>query len=151
MSVLAATRPEDWNWALLTHVGGAMILVGGMLTAASAFALARGNARILRLGYWSLLVVSLPGWILMFTGANWIYSKEGYDELDSEPSWLGIGWGVAMLGALLLVIALVVGGIGTYRLRAGRGTGLLNATMVLTIVLLAAYLVAVWAMAAKPG
>ena len=26
MSALAAIRPDDWNWALLMHVGGAMIL-----------------------------------------------------------------------------------------------------------------------------
>jgi hypothetical protein len=150
MSFLAATRPEDWNWALLLHVGGAMILVGGMLTATSALVLARGNVGMLRLGYWSLLGVCLPGWILMFAGAGWIYSKEGFDELDSEPTWTGIGWGVAELSGLLLVIALVVGGIGVRRLRGGKGTGLLKTTMLISIVLLAAYVVTVWAMAAKP-
>jgi hypothetical protein len=30
MTVLALTRPDSWNWALLLHVGGAMILVGGL-------------------------------------------------------------------------------------------------------------------------
>ena len=43
MSVIAAIRPDDWNYVLLLHIGGAMILVGGMLTAASALALARGD------------------------------------------------------------------------------------------------------------
>jgi hypothetical protein len=37
-----------------------------------------------------------------------------------------------------------------YRLRAGRGGGLLRATLVLSLILLAAYIVAVWAMAGKP-
>ena len=32
MSVLAAIRPDSWNFPLLLHVLGAMILVGGTLT-----------------------------------------------------------------------------------------------------------------------
>jgi len=70
MSVLAAVRPDSWNFPLFLHVLGAMILVGGLLTGASALAYARGEARILRLGYWSLLAVSLPGWVLMRIGAQ---------------------------------------------------------------------------------
>ena len=37
MSILAIIRPDSWNWALLLHVGGAMILVGGLLTAGAAW------------------------------------------------------------------------------------------------------------------
>lgn len=149
--MLAAIRPDEWNWALLLHIGGAMILVGGVLTTSSALTFARGHARMLRLGYFSLLAVALPGWVAMFAGANWIADKEGFNEEGApEPTWIGIGWGTAMLGGLLLLIALIVGGIGTYRLRSGKGTGLLKTTMVLSLVLLAAYTVTIWAMAAKP-
>ena len=49
------------------------------------------------------------------------------------------------------MIALIIGGIGVRRLEAGKGAGLLKATLVLSVVLLAAYVVAVWAMAGKPG
>jgi len=153
MSVLASIRPDDWNFPLFVHVLGAMILVGGLLTGASALAFARGEVRSLRLGYWSLLAVGLPGFVLMRIGAEWIYSKEGWDDLPDEadePAWLGIGWLIADLGGLLLLISLIVGGIGVRRLRAGKGTGLLKATLVLSLVLLAAYVVAVWAMAGKP-
>jgi hypothetical protein len=151
MSTLAVIRPDDWNWALLTHVGGAMILAGGMLTAVCALTLARGDARLLRLGYWSLLAVSLPAYVLMRIGAEWTASKEGFGEEGAlEPGWIGIGYMVADLGALLLLLALIVGGIGVYRLRGGKGTGLLKATMVMSIVLLASYVVAIWAMSAKP-
>jgi hypothetical protein len=38
-----------------------------------------------------------------------------------------------------------------YRLRQGKGSGLLRATLVLSLVLLAAYVVAAWAMAGKPA
>lgn len=151
MSWLAAIRPDDWNYVLLLHVGGAMILVGGTLTAASALVFARGDARSLRLGYWSLLVVGLPGYILMRIGAEWMAEKEGFNEEGApEPAWIGLGWLIADLGLLLFLIALIVGGIGTYRLRSGKGTRLLKATMVISLVLLLAYVVAVWAMAGKP-
>jgi hypothetical protein len=153
MTVLAASRPMEWNFPLFVHVFGATILVGGLLTGGSVLAYARGNERSLRLGYWTLLAVSLPGWVVMRIGAQWIYSKEGWDDLPEgvdDPTWLGIGYVVADLGGLILLVSLIVGGVGMYRLRAGKGSGLLKATMILSLLLLAAYVVAVWAMAGKP-
>jgi hypothetical protein len=152
MSILAAVRPDSWNFPLFLHVLGAMILVGGLLAGASSLAFARGEARFLRLGYWSLLAVSLPGWILMRAGAQWIASKEGWTK-SGVPSttWLDIGALLADLGGFILLVSLVVGGIGVYRLREGKGSGLLRATLVLAILLLGAYVVAVWAMAGKPS
>jgi hypothetical protein len=153
MSLLAAVRPDSWDLPLFLHVLGAMILVGGLLTGAGALASARGEARFLRLGYWSLLAVSLPGWVLMRIGAEWIYSREGWDDLPAgvdEPGWLSTGAAIGDFGGGVLLISLIVGGVGVYRLRAGKGSGLLKATLVLSLVLLAAYVVAVWAMAGKP-
>ena len=151
-TLLALSRPTDWNFPLFVHVLGAMILVGGLLTGASTLAFARGNARFLRLGYWTLLAVALPGWIVMFVGANWISAKEGWDDLpeEAQPTWIGIGWTIALPGALLLLIALILGGIGVRRLRDDKGTGLLKAAMVIAWIVLAAALVAVWAMSGKP-
>jgi hypothetical protein len=152
MSILAVVRPDSWNFPLFLHVLGAMILVGGLLTGVSSLAFARGDARFLRLGYWSLLAVSLPGWILMRAGAEWIASREGWTkEGVPSPTWLDIGAIIADLGGLILLISLIVGGVGVYRLRQGKGAGLLKGTLVLSLVLLAAYLVAVWAMAGKPS
>ena len=150
MSVLAAIRPDSWNFPLLLHVLGAMILVGGTLTGASALAFARGTAPILRLGYYSLLAVALPGWVLMFASAHWIYSKEGLDEGAIESAWIAIGFVVAEAGGVLLLISLVLGGIGMRRLKSGRGSGLLKATLVISLLLIAAYVVAIWAMSGKP-
>ena len=152
ISLLAAHRPTDWNLPLFVHVLGAMILVGGLLAGASLITFARGDTRFLRLGYWALLLVALPGYLVMRIGAQWIYSKEGWDDLpDAEiPTWIDLGFIIADLGALLTVIALVVGGIGVRRLRDGKGAGLLKATMVIAWLVLAAALVAVWAMSGKP-
>jgi hypothetical protein len=151
VTVVAVIRPDSWDFPLFLHVLGAMILTGGLLTGASSLGFARGDVRFLRLGYWSLLAVSLPGWVLMRAAAEWIASREGWNESGAaDPTWLGIGRTVADLGGLVLLVALIVGGVGVRRLREGKGSGLLRATLVLSIVLLAAYVIAVWAMAGKP-
>ena len=155
MSTLFATVREDsQNFPLFVHIAGATILVGGLLTSVTILVLARGDARSLRLGYWTLLAVSVPGWIIMRIGAQWIYSEQGWDDLPEgieEPAWLGIGYFAADLGGLILLVSLIVGGIGVYRLRADKGSGLLRATMILSLILLAAYVVAAWAMSGKPN
>jgi hypothetical protein len=150
MSVLGAIRPDSWNFPLFVHVLGAMILVGGLVAGAGVLGVARGDARFLRLGYWSLLAVSLPGWVIMRIGAAWIYSEEDWDDVPDEPGWLETGAVIGDVGGPILLISLIAGGVGVYRLREGRGAGLLKATLVLSLVLLAAYVVAVWAMAGKP-
>jgi hypothetical protein len=151
MTVLAFIRPDSWNFPLFLHVLGAMVLTGGLLAGASSLAFARGDVRFLRLGYWSLLAVSLPGFVLMRAAAEWIASREGWNDSGADdPTWLGIGRIVADAGGIVLLVALIVGGIGVRRLRDGRGSGLLKATLVLSLVLLAAYVIAVWAMAGKP-
>ena len=153
MSVLATVRPDSWNFPLFLHVVGAMILVAGLLTGAAALFFAKGDEKLLRLGFWSLMLVSFPGWVLMRIGAEWIFSKEGWNKVPDSlrPDWLGIGLVIADAGGLILVITLILGGIGVRRLEANKGSGLLKAVLVLSVVLLAAYVVAVWAMAGKPG
>jgi hypothetical protein len=152
MSVLAVIRPDSWNFPLFLHVLGATILVGGLFTGASSLGFARGDVRFLRVGYWSLLAVSLPGWILMRAGGEWIASREGWTKKGvPTPTWLDMGFLLADGGGMVLLVSLIVGGIGVYRLRDGKGSGLLKATLALAVVLLAAYVVAAWAMAGKPS
>ena len=129
-----------------------MVLVGGLVAGASSIAFARGDTRLLRLGYWTLLLVALPGYVVMRVGAEWLYMKEGWDDLpdDQVPAWLDIGYIVADAGAVLTLIALIVGGIGVRRLRDGKGQGLLKAAMIISLLVLAAAVVAIWAMSGKP-
>jgi hypothetical protein len=152
MSLLATIRPDSWNWALLLHVGGAMILVGGLLTAGAASLLARGDATgtLARLSYITLAAVAFPGFLLMRVGAALIYDKEGFTG-SNDPTWIGVGFGAADGGGFLLLIALIVGGIGLSRARRGGGGALLRASGVLALILLVFYVVAVWAMGAKPS
>jgi uncharacterized cupredoxin-like copper-binding protein len=152
--MLAAIRPAGQDLPVLLHIVGATLAFGALLASASFIALARGQVRLLRLGYFSLLLVALPGWILMRLSGEWIYRKQGWSGLPNEfkhAAWLRIGFIVADGGGILFLVALVLGGIGVYRLKSGKSAGLLKLTMVIALALALAYVVAVWAMTGKPG
>ena len=136
---------------LLVHVFGAMVLVGGLLATTIAVLAARGDARVLRIGAMTLFFVCLPGYFIMRGGAQWIYSREFPGDPDDTPAWVGIGFLTADAGGLLLLISLILAGLGIRRQRGGGGTGLLRASLIISVLLLAAYVVAIWAMGAKPS
>src|SRR6478735_5625874 len=123
-------RPDSLNLPLFVHVLGAMILVGGLLATSTSVIVARGDVRTLRIGVMTLLLVCLPGYLVMRGGAQWIYSREHLDDLDSDPAWIGIGFITADAGGLLLLISLILGGFGMRRARGG-GTGLLRASLII--------------------
>ncbi|HEY7195774.1 MAG TPA: hypothetical protein VH306_01160 [Gaiellaceae bacterium] len=158
MSLLAATRPTGWDFPLFLHVLGAMILVGGILTAVSAQLVGwrRGSAADAvtfgRTAFRALVFVALPAWFVMRIGAQWIYSKEGWSG-DDDPTWLGIGYLTADLGGIVLLIAIILAGFGARRLvrTDGTSTGLARASTILAALVLIAYFVTVWAMTAKPS
>jgi hypothetical protein len=154
--MIAAIRPDDQSFALLLHLVGATVVFGALLASATSIVLARGDSRLLRLGYFSLLFVGLPGLILLRLAGQWLYQLQSWDELPpriDEPAWLSIGFVVADWGGILFLLSLVLGGFGVYRLRSDKGGGnvLLKATMVISLVLIVAYVVAVWAMTGKPS
>jgi hypothetical protein len=153
--LLAAIRPDDQSFALLLHLVGATVVFGALLASATSLALARGETRLLRLGYFSLLLVGLPGLILMRLAGEWLYRLQNWDDLPEqieEPAWLKVGFVVADWGGLLFLAALAIGGLGVYRLRTGKGgAGLLKVTMAISLVLVVAYVIAVWAMTGKPN
>ena len=150
--MLAAIRPDDWNLPLLLHVLGAMLLVGGLVTALTALYLGwrRDAAPFTRLGFRTLLLVAFPAWWLMRIPGEWIASKEDFG--DEEP------------------------GLARHRIHDGRGRRPPPADLdhphrdrraprqpataarapyarvgtVLATIVLAAYVVTVWAMSAKP-
>ncbi|HEX8645636.1 MAG TPA: hypothetical protein VF715_01965 [Thermoleophilaceae bacterium] len=153
MSVLAAIRPDEWNLPLFFHVLGAMALVGALLLASTVLAgvWRDGSAARTRIAYRTLLFVAIPAWLVTRVFAQIIADKEGYDG-DEVPSWIEIGFITTEPGLLLLIGATVAAGVGSRRaLREGGpvGTsGRVAAVLCWLITLL--YLVAVWAMTAKP-
>jgi hypothetical protein len=151
VDVLATLRPDDWNVPLFLHVLGAMVATGGLVLALVYFAAAwRGDsAGSFRAGYKSLLYAAVPGYIVMRLAAQWIASKEGLDNLPSDPSWLGIGFIVGDIGLLFLLIATITSGVSSRNSSEG-GSASVRISTVLTALLLVAYVVAVWAMTTKP-
>ena len=149
MGVLAAIRAHSVDLAVFVHVAGAMVLVGGVVTAAAASLVGWRDegVRLQRFSALTLFAVALPGWIVMRAGAEWAYSKEHWGDLPDTPTWLGIGFSTSDIGGLLLLIALILGGLGIRRGSAG----MLKVSGVIATVLVAAYIVTVWAMGAKPG
>jgi hypothetical protein len=159
MTLLAAIRPDSWNYALFLHVLGAMVLVGALVTAVTAQVLGWMRAAgvdaltYARLSFKTLLIVGVPAWFAMRIGAEWIYSKEGWADVPKEPGWLGIGYITADLGGVLLLTAVILAGIGARRLaRADGGVSILaRSAGALAVLMLAIYLIALWAMTAKPN
>jgi uncharacterized membrane protein len=155
MSMLAAIRPDDWNLPLLLHVLGATLLVGGLTAAVTAlWAGWRADSPTLpRLGFRSLLFVAFPAWWLMRIPGQWIASKEGFDGGSEEPAWLGIGYITAEAGGLLILISILLTGLGVRRMRQSeppRASLMVRIGTVFVTIVLAAYVVAVWAMTTKP-
>jgi hypothetical protein len=141
-------RPDSWNVPLLLHVAGAAVLFGAVAAAAVSTLAADRVAQpefMRRLAFRSLLLVGLPAYIVMRVGAEWLYSK-GFDELEDDPAWLSIGYIVADVGLLVFLLALVLAGVAMWK----RNSGVAKAAGVLSILLLVAMIVAVWAMGAKP-
>jgi hypothetical protein len=149
---VALIRTDAWNFPLLVHVLGAMVLVGALILAGSALAFAwrTGSPALVRLGYRALLFGALPGWIVMRAGAEWIASKE--DLTDSNFAWINIGFTTSDAGLVVIVGSAVLAGLALRRaVRGGADSGGLRwAAAVLVGLLVVAYLVTIWAMTKKP-
>jgi hypothetical protein len=148
VTLIASIRPDDVDLPVFLHVLGAIVLVGGVVLTLIYLASAwRGNEESLRMALRGLLFGALPGYIVMRGAAEWVYSKEGFSDLPEEPDWIGIGYGVADIGLLLLIIATLAAWLA--RRRGGTGVGVRIATAIVAFVLFMD-VVAIWAMTTKP-
>jgi hypothetical protein len=149
----AAVRPDSWTFPLFLHVLGAMTLVGLLAAAVVVLGVSqRGGDRTaaVRLSFRTLLIGAIPAYLVMRVGAEWIASKEHLE--DSDASWIGIGYSVADGGLLLLIVVNVLAGLAYRRARrGGEPRTLVSWTTGLTLLLIVAYGVALWAMATKPA
>jgi hypothetical protein len=149
--MVASIRPDSWDFPLFVHVAGAMLLVGALVVVVATMggALRRGDGVevLSSLAFRMLLIGVLPAYILMRVSAEWIASKE---DVPDDVDWVGIGYAVGDGGLVLTIIAAIVAWRAARRGPAGPG-GLGRAVVVLSMVMLLAYAVAIWAMTAKPG
>jgi hypothetical protein len=142
--MLALLRPDSWDFPLFLHVLGAIVLVGATAATALAASSAGGSLLLRRVAFGALTAVALPAWVLMRIAGQWIESKWDFDE---EPAWIDVGYTVAEPGLVILLVATFVSWLGIRRPER-RWPALTVAA--LAIVYLAALLVTMWAMTAKP-
>jgi hypothetical protein len=148
---VAAIRPDSWNLPLLIHVGGAMVLVGVLVTVAGLLLAARrgDGAALVRLAFRTLLFAGIPAYLVMRVGAELILSKE---DVPDDAGWIGIGYITSDLGLLLIIATTIVAGVGARRMARDGGRGRSPGVAAgLTIVVLVAYVIAVWARTTKPA
>jgi heme A synthase len=149
---IAAVRPDSWNFPLLLHVLGAMVLVALLAVAAvvlSAALRSDDRAAALRLAFRTLLIGAIPAYLVMRVGAEWVASKENLE--DADFAWINIGYSVADGGLLVLIVMTVLAGLAARRAKRGDApSGLVRWANGLALLLIVAYAVALWAMTSKP-
>ena len=151
---LLSIRPDSWNLPLLLHVGGAMALVASVTVA--AIALIQGwrtsdptAASLKRFGAKTLLYAAIPSYFVMRIAAEWIASREHLE--NSNAAWLGEGFFVADVGGILLLIATIIANVAVRR-APDTGLGkLAKVSAAISLILVAAYVFAIWAMTTKPS
>lgn len=157
MTPVAAVRAADVNLPLFLHVLGAALLVGMLFAVATSILLGWRRSEpteavaLTRFGLRLLLLGVLPAYVLMRVGAQWTEAAEDLPDEVEDSAWLGIGYITADIGALLILVSIVLSALGLRRLSSGKGAALGRAVGLIALVLLAAYVVAVWAMSAKPA
>ena len=150
---LAIVRPDSWNFPLLLHVLGAMVLTAllASLAVLLVVSLRRGGdqraALVLAARIFTVGIV--PSYLLMRISAEWIASKE---DAPDDATWIGIGYIATDMGLLILIIIGVLVSIANRRMKRERQPGrVIQPAMVLTLLLIATYAVALWAMTTKPA
>ena len=152
--IIAAIRTGDVNFPLFLHVLGAMLFMGALfaviLTTAMSWRRTDDNVGLTRLSLKTVLLGVFPAYLVMRVGAQWVEVKEGLDDVEESPAWIGVGYITADLAALLVIISMILAGIGLRKMRNGGGEGIGRAVGVLAAIMAVASLVALWAMSAKP-
>jgi hypothetical protein len=151
--IVAVERASSSEFPLFLHVAGAMVLVGTVAAVVWMLITAwRGDrSGLTGTAFRTLLYGTIPAFIVMRAGAQWIADKENL--ADSDVAWIGIGYGSSDFMALFLIVATVLAGLGARRLRRNPGAGptLGRVAVFFTLIPLVAFLVTIWAMTTKPA
>ena len=155
MSALGVIRPDGWNLPLFLHVLGAMLVFGGLALAVWLLIAARrdGAETTARRAFRALAYGVLPAYVVMRVTAQWIAEKE--DVGDADLAWIDIGYMVGDGGLLFVILATIASGVAVRRTAPDGGPGGasrgVTVAAVLTGIVLAATVIAVWAMTTKPA
>jgi hypothetical protein len=151
---LLIIRPDSWNLPLLLHVGGAMALVASVTVA--AVALVQGwrtsdptAASLKRFGARTLLYAAIPSYFVMRIAAEWVASREHLE--NSNAAWLGDGYLAADGGGIILLIATIVANLAVRRAPDSGLGKLAKVGAGLSLIVVALYVFAIWAMTTKPS
>ena len=105
--MIAAIRPDSWNWLLMFHLLFAFLLVGGVVTVVLV-SLAAGRKAwpeqvpLLRaIAFRTNLVVVLPAFIAVHLFGDVLAGRE---YRNGDPDWLSAGFAITD-------ITLIVGGV----------------------------------------
>jgi hypothetical protein len=104
--MLALIRPDSWNLPLFLHVLGATVLFGTVgVIAVAGFAIRRSpdhQLLLARVAQRTFMLGVIPAYIVMRVAAQWIDGKEFPN--GNEPGWVGVGFLVSDVGAVLLIL-----------------------------------------------
>ncbi len=148
---MLATVPADIR--VYIHIAGAMALVALLILSifAARNALERGDQPSTSFLARTMLLGVFPAYVVMRVGAQLLVSEEHLDK--AKATWLDIGFIVSDAGGFLIVVMLILTGLAARKAKSGAsvaGSGGLRATAVLVPLLVAAYLLAIFAMTTKP-
>jgi hypothetical protein len=153
--MIAAIRPDDWDWLLMFHLLFGFVLVGGVITVVLT-SIAAGHKAwpeqvpLLRaVAFRTNLVVVLPSFIAVHVFGDLLAGRE---YKHGDPDWLSAGFAITD-------VALIVGGVlltvlqfwVLRRTRAGHSGGWpAQVATYLPAVVLAALVAVIVLMAGKP-
>jgi hypothetical protein len=142
-------RADSVDPLLFLHVAGALFTFGFL--AAAAFYLFRahrdGSPALARVGFRTILIGVVPSYLVFRVAAQLLLDEQFGG--DPDLAWIDIGFMVSDIGVFAIVAATVGSSIA---MRRSEGTSSLGAAIAAwsCSILLVAYTVALWAMAAKP-
>jgi hypothetical protein len=152
--MIAALRPNDWNWLLLFHLLSSFLLVAGVVSVALASLAADHGAwphqvPLLRaLAFRINLVVVVPAFVAVHVFGDLLSNREYHGH---EPDWLSIGFTVTDVTAIVAVALAFLQFWVLRRARVGQlGGWPARLVSYLPAVVLAALMTVIVLMAAKP-
>jgi uncharacterized membrane protein len=143
-------RADSVDPLLFFHVLGAVFVFGFLATAAYYLFRARrdGSPALARIGFRTLLLGVVPSFLVFRVAAQLLLDEEFGG--DPDLAWIDIGFLVTDVGVLAIVAAVIGSSIASRRPEGTSSRGAALAAWACSI-LLVAYVVALWAMAAKPA